>query len=190
MIGAVILAAGRGSRLGGVAKALIEHDGVSFLERIAGCCRQAGVARAVVVVAEPFAEPVTARALELGLEVAVNPRPERGMASSVAVGFAHAGRWSEVDAALLWPVDHPRVTIETVSALVSRADPGAIVIPVAGDRGGHPALVGRDVWAELVSCGDLDGGAREVFRHNRERQIRVPVDDPGVIRDVDTPGDL
>lgn len=191
MIGAVILAAGRGSRLGGVAKALIERDGASFLEHIARRCQEAQVAPVVVVIGEPFAAEVGARAQELGLEVAVNPDPDRGMGSSVAAGFAHAiAEWGEATAALLWPVDHPRVAAETVAALCQRAGASVIAIPTFADRGGHPALVGRDVWPALRGCGELDGGARAVFGHNRDRVIRVAVDDPGVARDVDHPRDL
>jgi nicotine blue oxidoreductase len=194
-VGVVILAAGRGSRLGGVAKALIERGGQTFLERIAGTCDRAMVAPAVVVVGEPFAGQVAEHAAELGLEVAVNPDPDRGMGSSVEVGFAHAAqRWGDLDAALLWPVDHPWVELETVAAIAGRAATGAVVIPVVGradgDRGGHPTAVGRDLWAALAACADVEGGARGVFRHNRDRVVRLAVADIGVARDVDRPEDL
>ena len=191
MIGAVILAAGRGSRLGGVAKALIESDGESFLAQIAATCGRAGVGPVVVVVAEPYAAPVTAAARALGLEVATNPEPERGMGSSVAVGFAHAaGRWRDCEAALLWPVDHPWVAVETVTALLERAGPAVIAVPTSDQRGGHPAAIGRDLWPAMAACGEVEGGARAVFRHNRDQVIRFAVSDTGVVRDVDHPGDL
>lgn len=187
----MILAAGRGSRLGGVAKALIERDGQTFLERIAATCRAAAVEPVVVVVGAPFAAEVAAAARALGLEVAVNPEPDRGMGSSVEVGFAHAaGRWPDVAAALLWPVDHPWVAAETVRAVVERAAPGVIAIPVAGQRGGHPPAIGRELWPQLERCAQVEGGARAVFRHNRDRVVRLAVTDDGVARDVDHPTDL
>src|SRR5204863_505817 len=83
--GAVILAAGAGRRLGGAAKALLSVDGTTFLANIDATMRAAGGTGGVVVVGEPHAAAVPAAARALGLEVATNPDPARGMASSVAV---------------------------------------------------------------------------------------------------------
>lgn len=182
-IGAVVLAAGAGTRLGGVAKALLrDADDVAFLARIVDTAAGAGVAAAdlVVVVAAPFAAEVAALARRLGASVVVNPAPARGMASSVALGFAALA--SAVDAAFLWPVDHPHVAASTLTALVARGEG----VPVCGERGGHPPLVPRRLFAALARCADLPGGARDVVR----ALARVPVDDPGVVEDIDLPGDL
>jgi CTP:molybdopterin cytidylyltransferase MocA len=187
---AVILAAGRGQRLGGVAKALLEIDGETFLARIAGRCAMAGVAPTAVVVGAPHAAAVTAEAERLGLAAVVNPQPERGMGSSIALGFAHAGATFVAPVALLWPVDHPRVSAASLEALLSAATADRVVIPEHAGRGGHPVAVGRDLWAALVAGAGSKGGARAVFRHNRDRVLRVPVTDPGVVRDVDLPRDL
>src|SRR5262245_41874103 len=86
-VAAVILAAGSGSRLGGVAKALLPYRGASYLETISTTARAVGLVDAVVIVAEPFGRDVAAHARRFGLRVRVNPAPERGMASSVALGF-------------------------------------------------------------------------------------------------------
>jgi CTP:molybdopterin cytidylyltransferase MocA len=84
-IAAVILAAGAGQRLGGVAKALLPHPAGSYLAAIAATAREVGLVDAVVVVGAPFGDEVAAHARQLGLRVRVNPAPERGMASSVAL---------------------------------------------------------------------------------------------------------
>ncbi|HKE17608.1 MAG TPA: NTP transferase domain-containing protein, partial [Kofleriaceae bacterium] len=108
---AVILAAGAGRRLGGAAKALLElprpgsEASETFLARIAATAARAGAGRALVVVGPPHAGPVALEARRLGLDVADNPDPDRGMASSVAIGFARAAeRFTGAHAALLWPV--------------------------------------------------------------------------------------
>src|SRR5262245_58361140 len=90
-IGAVILAAGAGTRLGGVAKALLAIGGRTFLARIVAAAREVGTEDIVVVVASPHGDAVAAAARELGARVVVNPLPERGMASSVAGGFGALG---------------------------------------------------------------------------------------------------
>ena len=79
-LGAVILAAGAGTRLGGVAKALIAaRDGRSFLSCVLDVARDVGVADALVVVGPPHEQLVAAHAHELGARTVRNPEPERGM---------------------------------------------------------------------------------------------------------------
>ena len=62
------------------------------------------------------------------------------------------------------------------------------MVPTRGGRGGHPAVVARALWPALAACGDAVDGARGVIRAADPR--RVAVDDPAVVRDVDTAADL
>ena len=182
-LGAVVLAAGAGTRLGGVAKALLRTgEDTTFLARITGTAAGAGVAAAdvVVVVAAPFGDAVAAEARRLGARVVVNAAPERGMASSVALGFAALA--AAVDAAFLWPVDHPRVAPSTLAALVAHGEG----VPAYRGGGGHPPLVPRRLFARLADCTNLPGGARDVVRE----LARVLVTDDGVVADIDVPADL
>jgi molybdenum cofactor cytidylyltransferase len=187
-LAAVILAAGAGSRLGGVAKALLPQAPGTFLSRIAATAREAGLAHGVVVVGPPFGDAVAEHARTLGLEVVNNPDPARGMASSVALGFAalaRAARADDITGAWLWPVDHPHVRAATLAMLAAAADPRIAVQPRFAGRGGHPPLVGRALWPALAACGEA--GARAVLAPHL---TAIAVDDPGVLRDVDTPEDL
>ena len=181
-LGAVVLAAGSGSRLGGVAKALLRDGDHTLLARVAALATGTGVdARAlVVVVGPPFGDDVAVEARRVGAAVVVNPAPERGMASSVALGFAALD--AGVEAAFLWPVDHPRVAPATLAALVALGQG----VPSHGGRGGHPPLVPRRLFAPLATCSERAAGARDILRE----LPRIPVDDPGVIADIDVPGDL
>jgi molybdenum cofactor cytidylyltransferase len=183
VITAVVLAAGRGERLGGVAKALLPAGDRSFLAAVLATARAAGVDRARVVVGPPFGDDVATAARALGADVVVNDGPSRGMASSVAVGFTGVAG----ESALLWPVDHPYVTIATVRTILA-VPPADVVVPRHQGRGGHPVRVGPAVWAALAAC--PPGGARVVLNDPRYRRIELDVDDPGVIRDVDTPDAL
>jgi molybdenum cofactor cytidylyltransferase len=185
-LAAVILAAGAGSRLGGLAKALLVHRGKTYLETIAATASTVGLVDAVVIVGEPFQREVAAHARRLGLRVRVNPSPERGMASSVALGFAAIAN-GPASAAWLWPVDHPAVTAATLRLLIAAIGDAEVAQPRFGGRGGHPPLVRRALWPRLAGGGDSDG-ARGVLRSARVTDVEV--DDPGVVRDVDTPADL
>ncbi|MCE9573609.1 MAG: NTP transferase domain-containing protein [Deltaproteobacteria bacterium] len=185
MIGAVVLAAGAGARLGGVAKALCQLDGgETFLAAIARTARAAGVEAIVVVAGPPHGEPIRAAARALGLAIAWNDDPARGMASSIARGFAALVEDRALDAGLLWPVDHPRIAAHVIAQLCAARGDADAAIPTFAERGGHPALVGRALWPALIA-GDHPDGARGVLR--AARTVRVAVDDPGVRRDVDTP---
>lgn len=183
-LGAVILAAGAGTRMGGVAKALLRLGERSYLEAIVATARAAGTTEIVVVVAPPHGEAVAAAAGAVGASCVANPDPSRGMASSVALGFAAVA--DRADAAWLWPVDHPAVQLATLQALLA-ADAHDVVRPRFGERHGHPPLVGRALFAPLMRCAELPGGARDVLASARSRSIDVA--DRGVIADVDTPDD-
>ena len=186
--GAVILAAGAGMRLGGVAKALLNAGGGrTFLSQILATAREVGLDRAIVVVGPPFGEQVAAHAVDLGAEVVMNPHPERGMASSVALGFA-AIAGTACDAAWLWPVDHPDVTAATLRELERQLARHAAARPTVGGRGGHPPLITRELWPQLAACGDAPQGARSVLVESD--MVDVEVTDEGCVRDVDTQFDL
>jgi molybdenum cofactor cytidylyltransferase len=191
----VILAAGRGERLGGVAKALFTgRDGRPFLTAIADAAADAGVGPALVVVGPPFRDAVAEEAVQLGMTVVDNPRPQRGMASSVAVGFARALAASTADGALLWPVDHAGVAAATVRLIVDEAarqdTAQRIVVPTYQGRGGHPTFFGRAIWPELSACGAATDGARSVVRRDAARVTRIAVADMGVVADVDQPEEV
>lgn len=183
-LGAVILAAGAGMRMGGVAKALLQtREHRTFLETILDT---AGVQRPIVVIAHPHGDRVGEQATQLGANVVINDQPERGMASSVALGFASLP--SDVDAAWLWPVDHPFVRSDTLRALMAAIGSHAAARPTYKGRRGHPPLIARALFAQLAACTNVEGGARTVLAG--ADTIDVEVDDPGVLRDIDTPSDL
>lgn len=179
-LAAVILAAGAGRRLGGAAKALLPIGGRTYLAAIAATAR--ALVDAVVVVGAPFGDEVAAHARELGLRVQVNPDPSRGMASSIALGFAAL---AVGEAAWLWPVDHPAVRVDTLARLVAALGAHDVAQPRYAGAGGHPPLVRRAVWPALAACDLASDGARGVLR--AVDRVVVEVDDPGVVHDVDTP---
>jgi molybdenum cofactor cytidylyltransferase len=181
----LVLAAGGGRRLGGVAKALLPAGELSYLARISASAGAAGVRRGGVVVAPPYAAAVAAEARRLGWDVIEHAQPEEGMARSVECGFAWAGQRS-CEAALLWPCDHPLVSAATVGALISAIPAGAdAAVPTFEGRGGHPALVRRRLFAAMAGCGQLPQGARSVLRAASVWRFEQP--EPGCLADIDEP---
>jgi molybdenum cofactor cytidylyltransferase len=181
VVGCVVLAAGASSRMG-EPKALVRApDGRRFLDAIVETARAAGVGPLVVVLGPPHAALIEP-SVPAGVLVAHNPRPERGMLSSVQAGVAALPR---VDATLMWPVDIPAVEVDTVRALLEGA-PGSIVIPVHAGRGGHPLRIPSSRFAELQAL-DPSLGLRALMQSRPEAVLRREVDDSKVLVDVDTP---
>lgn len=181
----VIPAAGRSTRMGSP-KPLLDTGRGSFLARVAGALREGGV-REVVVGVRDERSPIAAEAARVGAEVFVPPDLEEGPIATLR----EAIRRREPDALVLHPVDHPLVEGATVAALVAAAagDPDAhVVVPVLDGRTGHPVLLRRDLFAELLEP-ELPEGARTVVRRDRDRVLEVPVADRGILADLNTLAD-
>jgi molybdenum cofactor cytidylyltransferase len=109
------------------------------------------------------------------------------MLSSIHAGIAALQR--ETTCTLIWPVDLPLVEERTVRTVVDAASQHEIIVPQHGARGGHPVRVPAELFAELRAL-PAEAGLRGLLRAHPERVVRVPVDDPGAVEDVDTPDDL
>ena len=188
-IGAIVLAAGKGERMGRP-KTLVEWNGKTFLAHALESLKAAG-ASPIAVVLDPKSEDFSAAsklATDAGAVVVENPKPERGMLSSVRHGLtALAGT---THAALL-PVDHPGIKPSTLEALFlhARSTPDRIVVPLFEGKRGHPGVFPAARYADLMGAPDEEG-ARAVLRSHANLVLEATIDDPAVIRDLDTPEDL
>jgi molybdenum cofactor cytidylyltransferase len=183
---AIVLAAGASSRMGAL-KPLLDLEGRSVLARAVGAFTGAGVEDVVVVTGHRGAE-VAAAASALGARPVANPHFEDGMFSSVQAGAAAVPEGRRF---FLLPVDCPLVRPETVGrvARTAEATGAAGVVPVHDGRAGHPPLLGPELRSELLAARPT-GGLRELLAARRERIVNLEVDDPGVLHDADTPGEL
>lgn len=188
-IGAIVLAAGKGERMGRP-KALVEWDGRPFLAHVLDTLRAAAASPIVVVLDPASAEFAEARKLAeaAGAAVVENPKPERGMLSSIRHGLSAL---SGATHAAILPVDHPGIRTRTLDALFlqARIAPDRIVVPTHESRRGHPGIFPAARFADLMGAPDAEG-ARAVLRSHASTVLEIRVDDPAVVRDVDTPEDL
>lgn len=180
-VAGVVLAGGRSSRMGR-SKALLEVDGRSFLAACVRTLRDGGCAPVVVVV-PPGASAEIEEAGRAGARAVETAEPGGEQVDSLRRGLDALGGEG---AAVVLPVDHPLVRPATVRALVDAAAgaAGAVVRPTVGGEPGHPTLFPRSIWAALRDP-SLPRGARSVVE--AARTVDVPVDDPGVLADIDTP---
>jgi len=186
VLAAVILAAGYSSRMGRF-KALLPMGGESVIARVVGSFRHAGIKRIAVVTGHNAAElePVLRK---LGVDAIPNPDYERGMYSSVQAGVASLP--PEVDACFLQPVDIPLVRPATMAALAARfvSEQAPITYPRFAGRRGHPPLISRYLFAEILA-GQGDGGLRALLTNHQGAASDVNVLDEGIVLDMDTPED-
>lgn len=184
----VMLAAGASQRMG-QPKAGLRFEGKTFFARVLEGLTAASLDPIVVVVGAHRAAVTPGL---LSLYTIVNRDPSRGQLSSLKLALRYlstpGGSATGVVVAL---VDHPLVAGSTVAALVQAAQAAdqPIIVPSYRGRRGHPVVFMRDVWDELLATPD-GLGARAVVRRDPRRVCDVPVDDPGILVDVDTPADM
>lgn len=118
----------------------------------------------------------------------VNPDPDRGPLSSMLIALAQLRSASAV---ISHPVDHPLVAPSTPVALASehRRHPDRILVPEHRGHKGHPVLFPSRFFPELGRA-PLEEGARWLVRRRPELVSRVPVDDEGILANLNTPGQL
>lgn len=192
MIPALVLAAGKSTRMGRPKALLPLQGGDTFLTRIVRTFADAGVDDVVVVVghdANAIAGSFAERSDVVRARFVENPDYEQGQLSSLLAGLAVVDR-PGVTAVLVTLVDVPLVSVATVRAVLDRyrETHAPIVRPVCGDQHGHPVLIDRRVFDELRRA-DPATGAKPIIRRHVSDPGDVVVDDPGAFDDADTPDD-
>ena len=195
-IAGIVLAAGTGSRFGG-GKVRAPLDGRPLVAHVLASARAAGVGRLVLVLGRD-APAVREALLEHdpaalgGVLVAVNPAPERGLASSLRIGLAAAVAAPAPAAVLVLLGDQPRVRPDVAAALLAAAaaapgDALAVAPAYAADDAPNPVLLLPPAWSRTAELAG-DRGLGPLLAARPDLVVRVPV--PGDNPDVDTPADL
>jgi molybdenum cofactor cytidylyltransferase len=187
VIPAIVLAAGRSTRMGSSKAALALEGGETFLTRIVRTFLEAGVDDVVVVVGhEPEAVFSSFAPSGLPARFVVNNDYDGGQLTSLVAGLGLIDRPGVV-AALVTLVDVPLVSATTVRAVIERyrMTRAPIVRPTSGTRHGHPLLIDRRLFDELRGA-DRSTGAKPIVRAHASPAGDVLIDDEGAFTDIDT----
>ena len=191
MTAAIILAAGRSTRMG-QPKPLLRYEplaGHTFVSHLVEVFKASSFT-GIFVVGRPDDDGLRAEVTRCGATFIENSRAEEGQLSSLLAGLNHLNlrKDPQVDAVLVTPVDAPLISTAVVRRLMRAAEASAAQIIRATHAGkhGHPVIFRRSTFDELYAA-DPGIGARAVVRADPGRVEEVDMEDGGVTIDFDTP---
>lgn len=116
----------------------------------------------------------------------INPVPDKGTLHSIRLALKELK--TPVEAALLFPVDHPFIAPATITLLHENASRDSILIPTFHKRRGHPPLFGSDYFRLLFDV-PLDEGARSAYRQAGTIIREIEVEDENILLNMNTPAE-
>ena len=185
----VLLAAGSASRFGGD-KLLVKLADARPLASAALSALAAAV-DAVIAVVRPGDAALKALLGESGALIAVCPDAAEGIGASLACGVREVEqRFPDARGAIIALADMPWLAPSTVACIAAALRRGAVLAaPTHRGTRGHPVAIGAGYFAELRMLSGDEGAKKLLAAHDAELEL-IAVDDPGVLRDVDTQADL
>jgi len=188
MLAAVILAAGESRRMG-APKALLPYREGTFLSHLLEITRHPKIGLTRIVVGAHREEIERAAARPPG-EIIFNRDWTLGQLSSMQAALRSIPEGSS-DGILLCPVDHPLVTANLVALLIEQfySSGKFIVVPNFAGRRGHPMIFSSQVYPELLTAA-ADVGARAVVWAHAGDVLEVPVEEEGVVLNLNDPATL
>lgn len=184
---AIILAAGTSTRMGTV-KQLLQFDGWPLLQHVLDNVRASQAKETVLVLG--FAAEAIEREIEAhNVRVVVNQNYQQGMGTSLRAGLSAVD--PQAAAALIVLADQPFVRAATLDQLIAEhyRSKAQIVIPTYRGFRGNPVLLDRSVFPEVMAL-DADMGCRAIFGDHPQGIVKVPVDDAGILLDIDRRSDF
>jgi molybdenum cofactor cytidylyltransferase len=172
----------------GTVKQLLRFDSRPLLQHVLDNVRASGVKQIILVLG--FSAEAIRRAIEAeNVRVVVNQSYQRGMGTSLRAGLCAVDQQAE--AALIVLADQPFVQPATLDQLIAehQRSKAQIVIPTYRGFRGNPVLLDRSVFHEVMAL-DADMGCRAIFGEHPNGILKVPVDDVGILLDIDRKSDF
>lgn len=186
LIAAIILAAGRSSRMMGANKLLEKFADKSLIRTAVETTIKSGAAPIFVVIGHQ-SERIIAEIADLDVQYVVNPDFAEGLSTSLQAGLRALPE--EVDGAIVMLGDMPLVTPTVLQKLMDafRATPECLaVVPSYREKWGNPVLLARPLFYAACKLAG-DSGARKLLEMHRDQVVAVIVSDEAVTIDLDTP---
>ena len=189
-VGAVLLAAGSASRIGGRPKALLEFDGVPLILRQLTALLDAGIDEVVVVLGH-HAEQIAPVVQAFPVTLVHNPKPDDGQVSSQRLGLQALS--GELDAVLVALADQPLIDERDITALIAayrtRLHGISVVMPQVAGQPGNPVIFSAAV-REQILAGGATLGCRQWRTTHPEVVAAFETDNRHYRVDIDTLQDI
>jgi molybdenum cofactor cytidylyltransferase len=182
-IAAVVLAAGRSTRMGSANKLVADIGGKPMVRRVVEVALASNAA-AVLVVTGHMAAEVTSALAGLDVTLVANPDYATGLASSLKAGIRALPPLC--DGALILLGDMPQIAPEHLDTLMAAFAADAIVVPVRNGRQGNPVLWPARFFPELLGL-DGDAGAKRLIAAHAASVCEVDLGTDAIFTDIDTP---
>ncbi len=141
----------------------------------------------VFAVVRPGQDSLSEKLKGEGCEVVVCDNAAEGMGASLSCAAKAAGECSGYLVAL---ADMPFIRRSTIAAVRDALAAGApLTAPYFRSKRGHPVGISGRYYQELLSCKG-DEGAKALLKAHENSLVKIPIGDPGVLRDIDRPEDL
>jgi molybdenum cofactor cytidylyltransferase len=185
-IWAIILAAGESRRMD-TPKMLLPFKGKTIIEKVIENVISSDVNKTLVVVGSS-GDIILERIKDLPVSHCYNENYREGMLSSVRCGFSNLPE--KFEAVIVMPGDYPGIGVDVINILIDsfRRSEKKIIIPLFGGKRGHPILICYDFRNEVMKL-DPEDGLRELAMRFPDEVLEVEVDDPTILRDIDTMDD-
>ncbi len=185
-IAAVVLAAGRSSRMGAANKLLAQVGGKHMVEYALDAALASHAGPVIMVVGHDAAK-VSALLGRRKVTIIENPDYAEGLSTSVRAALAVLP--ADIDGALFLLADMPRVTPAHLDRLIAAFNPlegRAICVPTYKSKRGNPVLWAARYFSEMRALAG-DKGARQLLSEHAQAVCEVEMSDDGVLADIDTP---
>jgi CTP:molybdopterin cytidylyltransferase MocA len=190
VVGAVLLAAGAGSRLGHKPKSLLELGGVPLIRRQLIALSGAGVDEVVVVLGH-HAELIDPVVQAFPVTVVRNPNPDDGQVSSQRIGLA--ALTGKLDSVIVALADQPLLNAQDITALIGafkkRPEGSSVVYPQVNGERGNPVMFSAEV-REQILAGAANVGCRQWQAAHADAVAPFVTDNRRYKVDIDTPEDI
>jgi molybdenum cofactor cytidylyltransferase len=189
-VGAVLLAAGEGSRMGGVPKCLLSLAGVPLINRHLVAMSGAGIDD-VVVVTGHYSEQIEPAVETFPVTIARNPEPDAGQQSSVRIGIESLG--PKFDLVIVALADQPLIGSDDLTELISafkKRPPGTqILYPQVNGQRGNPVLFAGELIADMLTSGTQVACRKFIDEHPQLVHVHETRNDRFIV-DLDTRDDI
>ncbi len=189
-VGAVLLAAGSGSRMGHKPKCLLELGGVPLIRRQLIALSGAGVDELVVVLGH-HAERIEPVVRDFPVTVAVNADPDAGQNSSLRLGLLTLS--GKIDTVLVALADQPLINAQDINDLIGaykkRPAGTEVVQPTVDGLPGNPVMFSQSV-REQILAGEARVGCKQWQAANPQAVHPWATPNTRYRTDVDSPEDI